>query len=472
MSERSAAYCERFHPEATLADWSDWTWQLRNRVRRLDDVLRVLVLSEEERKTIERIGGRLPLGVTPYYMSLIDPLDPADPIRRSMIPVSGELVRGLGEADDPLSEDDDSPVPGLVHRYPDRVLFLVTNFCATYCRYCTRARMVGHTGEYHFNNAQYQQALDYIAAHREVRDVLLSGGDPLTMRDERLDWLLTRLRAIPHVEFVRVGTKVPAVLPQRITPALVAMLRRHKVWMSIHFMHPAELTPEVEEACERIADAGIPTGSQSVLIRGVNDDVDTLKQLTHGLLKIRVRPYYLYQCDPISGSEHLRTPVEQGLRIIAGLQGHTTGYAVPTFVVDGPGGAGKIPLFPETVVGRDGDFLLLRNYAGEISAYPDPLPRTSVDKRAASRKRRAQRARSALPPSQSASGASAPRAASGASREPSELHSKPGSSGRAASGASVGRRPERAANPVSRTASPVPPGAPRAERAKKRVGES
>ena len=459
MSERSAAYCERFHPEATLADWSDWTWQLRNRVRRLDDVQRVLGLSEEERKTIERIGGRLPLGVTPYYMSLIDPLDPADPIRRSMIPVSGELVRGLGEADDPLSEDDDSPVPGLVHRYPDRVLFLVTNFCATYCRYCTRARMVGHTGEYHFNNAQYQQALDYIAAHREVRDVLLSGGDPLTMRDERLDWLLTRLRAIPHVEFVRVGTKVPAVLPQRITPALVAMLRRHKVWMSIHFMHPAELTPEVEEACERIADAGIPTGSQSVLIRGVNDDVDTLKQLTHGLLKIRVRPYYLYQCDPISGSEHLRTPVEQGLRIIAGLQGHTTGYAVPTFVVDGPGGAGKIPLFPETVVGRDGDFLLLRNYAGEISAYPDPLPRTSVDERAeraeraASRKRRAQR--------------------------------KPG----AASGASVGRMPERAANPVSRTASPVPPSqsasgasAPRAasgasvgrrrERAKKRAGES
>jgi lysine 2,3-aminomutase len=417
VSERSAAYRERFHPEATLADWSDWTWQLRNRVRRLDDVLRVLALSEEERKTIERIGGRLPLGVTPYYMSLMDPLDPVDPIRLSMIPVGGELVRGLGEADDPLSEDADSPVPGLVHRYPDRVLFLVTNFCATYCRYCTRARLVGHTGEYHFNNAQYQQALDYIAAHREVRDVLLSGGDPLTMRDERLDWLLTRLRAIPHVEFVRVGTKVPAVLPQRITPGLVAMLRRHKVWMSIHFMHPTELTPEVEEACERIADAGIPTGSQTVLIRGVNDDVDTLKQLTQGLLKIRVRPYYLYQCDPISGSEHLRTPVEAGLRIIAGLQGHTTGYAVPTFVVDGPGGGGKIPLFPETVVGRDGDFLLLRNYAGEVSAYPDPLPRLEVEgqaERAASRKRRAQR------------------------REA----------------------------PVSDAASPVPPGAPRAKRAK------
>jgi len=375
VSERAEEFRARFYPEATLSDWNDWTWQLRNRLRRLDDVLRVLVLAEDERKTIERIGGRLPLGVTPYYASLMDPLDALDPIRRTMIPVGSELLRGLGEADDPLSEDADSPVPGLVHRYPDRVLFLVTNFCATYCRYCTRARMVGHTGEHHFNTAQFQQGLDYIASHREIRDVLLSGGDPLTMRDERLDWLLGRLRAIPHVEFVRVGSKVPAVLPQRITPALVTMLRRHKAWLSIHFMHPDELTPEVEQACERIADAGVPTGSQTVLIRGVNDDVATLKRLTHGLLKVRVRPYYLYQCDPISGSEHLRTRVQKGLEIMAGLQGHTTGYAVPTFVVDGPGGAGKIPLFPDSIVGRDGDYLLLRNYAGEVTAYPDPPPR-------------------------------------------------------------------------------------------------
>jgi len=379
MGERAAAFRARFYPEATLAQWSDWTWQLRNRLRRLDDVQRVLVLDEDERKTIERIGGRLPLGVTPYYASLMDPRDPRDPIRRTMIPVSGELVRGLGEADDPLGEDADTPVPGLVHRYPDRVLFLVTNFCATYCRYCTRARMVGHTGEHHFNTAQFQRGIDYIAAHREVRDVLLSGGDPLTLRDERLDWLLGRLRAIPHVEFLRVGTKVPAVLPQRITPGLVSMLRRHKTWMSVHFMHPDELTPEVEQACDRIADAGIPTGSQTVLIRGVNDDVDTMKRLAHGLLKVRVRPYYLYQCDPISGSEHLRTRVERGLGIVAGLQGHTTGYAVPTFVVDGPGGAGKIPLLPDAVVGRDGDFLLLRNYAGEVTAYPDLPPRRDDD---------------------------------------------------------------------------------------------
>jgi lysine 2,3-aminomutase len=374
-SERSDAFRARFYADATGAEWNDWTWQLRNRLRRLDDVARVLALAEDERKTIERIGGRLPLGVTPYYASLMDPLDPHDPIRRTMIPVGGELARGLGEADDPLGEDADSPVPGLVHRYPDRVLFLVTNFCATYCRYCTRARLVGHTGEHHFNTAQFQQGLDYIASHREIRDVLLSGGDPLTMRDQRLDWLLSRLRAIPHVEFVRLGSKVPAVLPQRITPELVAMLRRHKAWLSIHFMHPDELTPEVEQACDRIADAGVPTGSQTVLIRGVNDDVDTMRRLAHGLLRLRVRPYYLYQCDPISGSEHLRTRVERGLDIIAGLQGHTTGYAVPTFVVDGPGGAGKIPLLPNALVGRDGDFLVLQNYAGELAAYPDPKPR-------------------------------------------------------------------------------------------------
>ena len=373
VSERSRAFRERFHPEASEDDWNDWTWQLRHRLRSSDALGRVVRLSEDEKKTIERVGGRLPVGITPYYAALMDPLDPHEPIRRTMIPVSAEFVRGAGEADDPLGEDGDSPVPGLVHRYPDRVLFLVTNFCATYCRYCTRARMVGHTGEYHFNTAQYERAIDYIAAHPEIRDVLLSGGDPLTMADERLAWILGRLRAIPHVEFLRIGTKLPAVLPQRITPGLLATLRRfHPLWMSIHFMHPSELTPEVGQACARIADAGIPTGSQTVLTRGVNDDVETMKRLVRGLLRFRVRPYYLYQCDPISGSEHLRTPVEKGLEIIAGLRGFTTGYGCPTFVVDGPGGGGKIALLPEAVVGRDGDTLLLRNYMGELVAYPDP----------------------------------------------------------------------------------------------------
>jgi lysine 2,3-aminomutase len=374
-SERSRLFRERFFAKASPQDWESWTWQLRNRLRTLDSLERVVRLSEDERKTIERIGGRLPVGVTPYYAALMDPVDPSCPIRRTMIPVGAELVRGMGEADDPLDEDGDSPVPGLVHRYPDRVLFLVTNFCATYCRYCTRARMVGHTGEYHFNQAQYGQALDYIRAHPEVRDVLLSGGDPLTLGDDRLEWLLETLRAIPHVEFVRIGTKIPAVLPQRITPELTRMLRRyHPLWMSLHFMHPDELTPEVAQACESLADAGIPLGSQTVLLRGVNDDVQTLRRLFHGLLRVRVRPYYLYQCDPISGSTHLRTTVAKGLELIAGLRGHTTGYAVPTFVVDGPGGAGKIAVTQDSIAQREGDFVLLRGFSGELSAYPDPRP--------------------------------------------------------------------------------------------------
>ncbi len=334
---------------------------------------RVFRLSDEERSAVFQMGGGLPLGITPYYASLMDPDDSNHPTRRTMIPLPGEFIQSPGEADDPLGEEHDSPVPGLVHRYPDRALFLVTNFCATYCRYCTRARMVGQSGEYHFNTAQYQRAIDYIAAHRQIRDVLLSGGDPLTMNDERLEWILSRLRAIEHVEFIRIGTKVPAVLPQRITPALTRMLRRyHPLWISIHFMHPVELTPEVGRACERLADAGIPLGSQTVLAKGINDDVETMKRLMHGLLKIRVRPYYLYQCDPISGSAHFRTSVEKGMEIIAGLRGYTTGYGVPTFVIDAPGGGGKIPLVPDPIVGRDGDFVLLRNYEGNVYRYPDP----------------------------------------------------------------------------------------------------
>jgi len=387
VGDRARAFRHRFFPEVPDSEWNDWRWQLQHRLRDLEGLGRVVRLSKSERRAIERIGGRLPLGITPYYASLMDPRDPAEPVRRTMIPLPTELVRSPGEADDPLDEDRDSPVPGLVHRYPDRVLFLVTSFCATYCRYCTRARMVGRTGEYHFGTSEYQAAIDYIAAHFEIRDVLLSGGDPLTMADGRLDWILSRLRAIPHVEFLRIGTKVPVVLPQRVTPELTRMLRRHHpLWMSIHFMHPDELTPETAQACERLADAGIPLGSQTVLTRGVNDDVETVKRLVRGLLMIRVRPYYLYQCDPISGSAHLRTPLQKGLDIVAGLRGHITGYACPTFVVDGPGGAGKIPLLPDSVVGRDGDYVLLRNYAGELSSYPDP-PRGRRQRRAASHDR-------------------------------------------------------------------------------------
>ncbi|HWL95325.1 MAG TPA: KamA family radical SAM protein [Phycisphaerae bacterium] len=374
ISERSAAFRAEFFPDATEADWNDWRWQLRMRVRDLKTLSRMIRPTLDETEALKRLGGHLPVGITPYYTALIDRSDENDPTRKQMIPVTAEFVTSPGEADDPLSEDGHMAVPGLVHRYPDRVLFLVTNFCATYCRYCTRARMVGQTGEYHFNASQHQTAIDYIAANPRIRDVLLSGGDPLSMNDDRLEWLLSRLRAIPHLEFVRIGTKIPAVLPQRITPALVRMLRKfHPLWMSVHFMHPVEVTPEVAQACGRLADAGIPLGSQTVLSRGVNDSVETMKELMHGLLKMRVRPYYMYQCDPITGSKHFRTPVEKGLEIIEGLRGHTTGYAVPTFVIDAPGGGGKIPLVPDYFVGRDGHDVVLRNYEGKQYRYRDPV---------------------------------------------------------------------------------------------------
>lgn len=374
ISAAARAIRERVFPEATDAEWNDWKWQLRNRIKDRGIAEKVMRLTGDERHTIAELGDRLPMGITPYYASIIDPNDDFDPIRKTMVPVGQEFETSPGELADPLSEDDDMPVPGLVHRYPDRVLFLVTSFCAVYCRYCTRSRLVGKTGEYHFNTAQFERALDYLRATPSVRDVLISGGDPLTMHDGRLDWLLGKLREIPHIDFVRIGTKVPVVLPQRITPEFCAMLRKHQPWMSVHVMHPSEITPEVAQACGRLADAGVPLGSQTVLTAGVNDNPETMKRLMHGLLKIRVRPYYIYQCDPIPGSKHFRVPVEKGLEIIEALRGHTTGYAVPTFVIDGPGGGGKIPLMPNYVVGRDGDEIVLRNYEGKTFRYPDPLP--------------------------------------------------------------------------------------------------
>jgi lysine 2,3-aminomutase len=373
VSERSVNFLREFFPSASLADWTDWHWQLRNSFRSLADLSKIIFLSESEREAINRLNGGMPLRVTPYYASLLDPVDAMQPLRRSVIPVTDEFVRTSGEADDPLGEDDDSPVPGLIHRYPDRVLFLVTGFCSANCRYCTRSRFVGQNGEGSFNPTHWEQALAYIAATPSVRDVLISGGDPLTLADGRLEWLLSRLRRIPHVEFLRIGTKMPAVLPQRITPSLTRVLKRyHPLFVSIHFTHPDELTPETRQACNRLADAGIPLGSQTVLLKGINDNVETMKRLVHGLLKVRVRPYYLYQCDPISGSAHFRTTVDKGLEIIRGLRGHTTGYAVPTFVIDAPGGGGKIPLLPDYVAGRDGDDLLLQNYQGRTFRYPDP----------------------------------------------------------------------------------------------------
>lgn len=372
ISQRTNDFRRRFFPGATRGDWNNWRWQNAHRVRSADAMNRFLRLSDDERDAIARHKGPLPLAVGPYYASLLDANDPMQGLRRTVVPVGAEYTMTAGEADDPLGEDMDSPVPGLVHRYPDRVLLLATGLCSTYCRYCTRARLVGASGELSIKKSNLERALEYIESTPSVRDVLISGGDPLSLDDDRLDWLLGRLRRVRHVEFVRIGTKMPAVLPQRITPSLVRVLRRHKPWLSIHFTHPDELTAEVAHACGRLADAGLPLGSQTVLLKGVNDDVNVMRQLVHGLLRIRVRPYYLYQCDPISGSAHFRTSVDRGLEIIRGLRGHTTGYAVPTFVVDAPGGGGKIPLIPNPIVGRDDGDLLMRNFEGQVFRYADP----------------------------------------------------------------------------------------------------
>lgn len=374
VGDSTAAFRRRYFPEASLSEWNDWRWQLRSRIKSLQQLERVFVLSDEEREAVMRHQGSLPVGITPYYASLMSRDDPSEPLRRTHIPVGEEYLKTPGEADDPLGEDHDAAVPGLVHRYPDRVLFLSTAFCSTYCRYCTRSRMVGEAGgDYNFSKSQWDQALAYIEAHTEIRDVLISGGDPLTLSDDRLDYLLGRLRAIKHVEFVRLGTKVPTVMPMRVTKSLTQILKKHHpLWMSIHFTHPNELTREVTESTSRLADAGIPLGSQTVLLQGINDEVEIMRKLYHGLLMRRVRPYYLYQCDPITGSSHFRTPVSKGIEIIEGLRGHTTGYAVPQYVIDAPGGGGKIPLLPEYLVGRDGDDILIRNFEGGVYRYPDP----------------------------------------------------------------------------------------------------
>lgn len=317
---------------------------------------------------LERVIKEFPMRINKYYAGLIE--RPGDPIWLQSVADERELDDPLG-LDDPLNEEGDSPVKHLTHRYPDRVLFLVTNFCAMYCRFCTRKRKVGR--DHSITPATIQAGIDYIASHPEIRDVLVSGGDPLFLKDEIIDSILKRLREIPHVQVLRIGTRIPVVLPQRITPELVEILRRyHPLYVNTHFNHPSECTPEAAEACARMADAGIPLGNQAVLLKGVNDDPAVQKELYHKLLMMRVRPYYLYQADMITGTEHFRTPIQIGIDIIRSLRGHTTGFAVPAYVVDAPGGGGKIPVNPEYVVGRDGDDVLLRNFEGHVYRYPDP----------------------------------------------------------------------------------------------------
>lgn len=369
-SIKTKTFRRRFFPLVADKQWNDWHWQINNRVRNLSHLEQFVVLSDEERTAMDSLAVKLPVGITPYYLSLISPDDPSSPLRRTVIPTIHELFRAPEEADDPLGEDHQSPVPGLVHRYPDRVLLLALDFCSTYCRYCTRSRVVGHEALYPARS-RLEKAFEYIEANPQIRDVLISGGDPLTLSDDRLAWILAGLRRIPHVEIIRIGTKIPAVLPQRVTQRLVKMLRRyHPLWMSLHFTHPEECTPEAYKACAMLADAGIPLGSQTVLLSGINDSVETMSKLVHHLMMMRVRPYYLYQCDPISGSSHFRTSVDKGLEIIRGLRGFTSGYAVPTYVIDAPGGGGKIPVMPNYVTGRDGENWTLQNYEGNVFHYP------------------------------------------------------------------------------------------------------
>lgn len=365
------SFIGKHFPGTSQDEWNDWQWQLRNSYKSVRDLSKFLHLSPDELAVTEQ-STNLPVRITPYYASLLSSCNPDHPLRKTVVPVLDELTVSKGEETDPLGESHDSVAKCLVHRYPDRLLFLITDFCSTYCRYCTRSHNVGKQKTNVVKRQDWEEALQYIRNHPEVRDVILSGGDPLTLSDDNLEYLLSELRAISHVEIIRIGSKVPAVLPQRITLKLVNMIKKyHPVFLSLHFTHPIEMTPETQKACNMLADGGMPMGSQTVLLKGVNDNVETFKKLFHELLKVRVKPYYIYQCDPIPGSKHFRTTVEKGLEIIKGLRGFTSGYAIPHFVIDAPGGGGKIPILPEYVTGRSEKGLLLRNFEGKEYVYPD-----------------------------------------------------------------------------------------------------
>ncbi|MBM3857950.1 MAG: KamA family radical SAM protein [Verrucomicrobia bacterium] len=358
-------------PDVSPELWNDWHWQQKNRITKLEELERHLKLTPEEKAGVLFSAHKLAMGITPHYFNLLDADDPNCPIRRQIIPRMEEEQTHPSEMADPCGEDSHMPVPGLVHRYPDRVNFLVTDRCASYCRYCTRSRVVSGVGDQELHT-NFDEAFTYLEQHPEIRDVLLSGGDPLLFSDEKLEKILSRLRAIPHIEFLRIGSRVPCFLPQRITTKLCEMLQKyHPLWMSVHFNHPRELTIEVREALERLANHGIPLGNQSVLLAGVNDSVPIMKELVQKLLRCRVRPYYLYQCDLIKGSRHLRTSVKKGIEIIEGLRGHTTGYAIPQFVIDAPGGGGKVPVNPNYVLSHDDEKVVLRNYEGKTFEYPE-----------------------------------------------------------------------------------------------------
>ena len=360
-----------FWKDVSQAQWNDWRWQVANRVNSLSDLAQIIYLTPEE---IEGLSAenKFRVDITPYFASLIDPHDPNCPIRRQVIPQGRELQAFDGMMDDSLAEDAHSPVPGLVHRYPDRVLMLLTTQCASYCRYCTRSRIVGDSAMT-FSRADFEVQLDYLRRTPQVRDVLLSGGDPLVLAPRVLEHVLESLRQIPHIEIIRIGSRVPVFMPQRITDDLCEMLSRyHPLWMNIHVNHPKEITTELSAALDKLSRAGIPLGNQSVLLAGVNDSVDIQRELVHKLVRNRVRPYYLYQCDLVKGAGHFRTTVAKGIEIIEGLRGHTSGYSIPTYVVDAPGGGGKIPVMPQYVISQAPGKVVLRNYEGYITTYDEP----------------------------------------------------------------------------------------------------
>lgn len=358
--------------DVTAEEWSDWRWQVRNRITTLDQLKQIIELTEEEADGVEKCLQHFRMAITPYYATLIDPQDPNCPVRKQAVPSGHETHWSEYDMADPLHEDVDSPVPGLTHRYPDRVLMLVTDQCSMYCRHCTRRRMAGATDKAKTRD-QIDAAIDYVSRTPAVRDVLISGGDGLLISDELIEHILKKLREIPHVEMIRFGSRTPVVMPQRITEELCAMLKKyHPIYLNAHFNHPKEVTPEAAAACARLADAGIPLGNQSVLLAGVNDCPQVMKKLVHDLLKIRVKPYYIYQCDLSQGIEHFRTSVATGIEIIESLRGHTTGLGIPTFVVDAPGGGGKIPVMPQYLISQGTNRIVVRNFEGGLYSYTEP----------------------------------------------------------------------------------------------------
>lgn len=362
----------------TKKQWDDWTWQVRNRVTTVEQLKEIVNLTQEEEEGVAQSLKVLRMAISPYFAMLMDPDDPHDPVRMQAVPTVKELDFNEADMEDPLFEDIDSPVHGLTHRYPDRVLFLITDMCGNYCRHCTRRRLAGQE-DHARDRASIDAAIKYIEAHEEVRDVLLSGGDALLVSDGFLKDIIKRLKAIDHVDIVRIGSRAPVTLPQRITPQLCDMLAKfHPIWLNTHFNHPKEITPESKRAVEMLADHGIPVGNQSVLLKGINDCPTVMKKLVQELVKIRCRPYYFYQCDMSKGLEHFRTSVEKGLEIAESLRGHTSGFSVPTFILDAPGGGGKIPLAPQYLISMSDKRVVLRNYEGGIFSYPQPKDRVSV----------------------------------------------------------------------------------------------